>query len=353
MSLTQTFSRYLPLLAGALVVATASASATTPPQPSPPRFPLEGVLSDARGNLLVASAFDGLYRRSPADARWQKSLDLPARTPVRLFDGGDAGWFVEIGTDWPRVEANLRAFRSTDAGAHWQAVPPKAWIGAGHGHVFACDDQVLLDSLDRGSSWHVAGRPPQGCRDVLVASATLLYATTGHGDMARSEDGGAHWNRSHLPLGMPGLRLGPGGTLYAQGTVPETRPQDLADGFFRAVSRSDDHGDTWQREWFGERDETRAISLVAVTDRFVIAHEAVMPHRPFRILVRDGKNAGQWTETDYVGASIALPAHADAVSYLDHDGIYTATVTPLGIVTRQGPDRAGLPDEDTGDPRLR
>jgi hypothetical protein len=311
-----------------------------PPSPLPPAFPFGPLLRDQRGDVLVASEFDGLYRRSPGEGHWTKALDLRPHTVVFAFDGGDQGWYFAIDEGTSR-----KMLRTTDGGRHWNTLPSTFWPRAvAHGHLYSIgSDALLRSSTDRGSSWQVLGALPGDVDFLGIASVSTLYASTRDHRYFRSEDSGAHWTSFALPLSDALLYVGPGGKLYAKGPEQIQRRKEVHAIMDVGVYRSDDGGRRWERERFGEPDGDQPIDIMFANERSVVAFEW-----PDRLCVRGAAHTGAWIGPR--GYYNSGETHADFHAEMRDDGVWFSDVVGDDIVTRQAFSRTGLPDPYSGRP---
>lgn len=176
--------------------------------------------------LLLGTNADGLWRSADYARTWRKVDSFPeASVTFVLFDRGSAGFGRPSGTIYagvkPAAAGAASLYRSTDAGASWQAVPgqPTGLIPhhAGLGYAaqpilyLAYSDAVGPNGVSTGAVWKLntvtgqwtaitppAGQGGFGGLSVDAAHPETLVVTTmdrwwPRDELYRSTNGGASW----------------------------------------------------------------------------------------------------------------------------------------------------------------
>jgi photosystem II stability/assembly factor-like uncharacterized protein len=221
---------------------------------------------DAR-TVLVLDAAGRLLRSSDRGLNWVTDPSSMRYSGVR-FTHGPLGW----GYDGYFNTGNL--FTTTDGGLTWSPLvrPPviglkdiyqsdaNAWVALGTKLVRGPDgyDQFAPDiayTRDGGKTWQAASGVGEGqLREELLSLAAsdekTIWAVGVAGTMARSDDGGAHWQ-----LAGPG----PGPTLRSVAFVDAERGWAVGD--YGVIRVTTDGGKTWTVQDSGSRANLARIHI--------------------------------------------------------------------------------------------
>lgn len=217
--------------------------------------PLYALSLDNEGKRLYAATEKGLFVSTDAAQHWQTlispSSGLPSASYTTLFFDPTAGHAIYAGT------AQHGIFMSSDGGVTWRTTSSGLPQGATVNDL-AFDPELhqlwaatasptgMYRSTDRGASWHafMSGLPSNVTINAVQAAAAsggaqgLLYAGTNQG-FFRSEDAGAHWQRSQMPLAETSIH-----TILVD--FRNTSASTVYIGTDVGALRSDDKGQNWQ-----------------------------------------------------------------------------------------------------------
>jgi hypothetical protein len=212
----------------------------------------------SRPDTLFAGAVNGFYRSGDGGLSWQPSgANLVDRSVLSLAVDPERATRLYAGL-------NTGLFTSADGGRQWQAV---ADIGAGvlvasagaDGRVYAGTfGQGVYVSLDRGSTWNMAGSELQA--DIVFAlaahplEAATVYAGTARG-LFVSRDSGVNWQSVAALEGLSVRSI----ALPSTSSAPELV---LVATFGGGVYVSEDSGLNWQASNSGLDDlNVRAVAV--------------------------------------------------------------------------------------------
>jgi len=300
----------------------------------------------ARADLFGLVDTGELHTSSDGGVNWSVRSTLPVHDAIGLAAGATASHLF-------LATRSGGFFVSTDAGVSWAgtgAVPASDVCAM----TLRADGAVLLltstgtvwESEDGGSSFiALATLPAPDYVSLTRDESEALYALTGTGDVARSPDGGFSWTPvASIPVsdaveivgaddlwlitgtgalstsidggvswttistlsqvGVTGMAIGPGGTLYATTGAGE-------------VAGSFDAGGSWT--WVGTMNQLNVMALA--TDELLLSVPAADPPAALRISVGWPYPSPARGDDAEIRIPIVLPASAEVrVDLLDVGG---------------------------------
>ncbi len=218
-----------------------------------PRLSAAVIPAPAGNRLFVFGSAIGVRSSDDRGTTWvYADTDLGGATATLLaFDPADAGYFAVTGDAliafqpdslrWVPLGEGLNggpvssisidqrqrqymyattpagAFRSTDAGAHWQAfgrsIPSTPFLFVQHPwfptRMLASTDKGIFNSTDRGNTWRESrpnGKvPPVMSFSFLASNAGSVFAPAFPPAVLMTSDGGISWETTHYGLGTDSL----------------------------------------------------------------------------------------------------------------------------------------------------
>jgi photosystem II stability/assembly factor-like uncharacterized protein len=217
--------------------------------------PLHALSLDSEGKKIYAATEKGLFVSADAAQHWQAlvspSSGLPVASYTTLFFDPTATHAIYVGT------AQRGIFVSTDGGSTWRAASGGLPQGATVNDL-TFDPELrqlwaatasptgIYRLTDKGATWQafMSGFPPNVTINAVQAAAAsggaqgLIYAGTNQG-FFRSQDAGAHWQRSQMPLAETSIH-----TILVD--FRGNNASTVYIGTDLGALRSDDKGQNWQ-----------------------------------------------------------------------------------------------------------
>jgi len=183
-------------------------------------------------NELLLGRSDGLYRRSAGGVVTQLAAAQITGRVSNLYRTSDGRWLVASEAGIWRGDANLATWTLVGPGiVGVMAFVPQAGV------VLAIGVQGVMRSDAQFQNWQedMNGMAHAAVAEIAAAGSRLFVATYG-GEVFRSDDGAATWQRSHAGLPAVPIKLVrlDNGRLFA-----------LADRSSAATYSSVDNGTTW------------------------------------------------------------------------------------------------------------
>jgi photosystem II stability/assembly factor-like uncharacterized protein len=221
----------------------------------------------AAGDIVLAGSYEhGLYRSEDGGGAWERvEAGLTAST-IRCLEPEPLGGLL-AGTEPARI------FRSTDGGASWTEL----------------DGVTRIEGHER---WYLPYSPRAGAVRNILETGRRLLASVEVGGLLASDDGGASWTIApvvadddiHFVAGHPD---DPDLVFAALGWASLTR----RGGRLGGLARSDDGGASWEKVM--ETDYTRAVLVPPAAPDLLLAGPARSVGRAGRIVV-SADGGGTW-----------------------------------------------------------
>lgn len=236
--------------------------------------PIHALAMDSVGKKVYAATDRGLYVSSDAAQHWRSLASapgLPADSVTALEFDPDAGNDVYIATAHHGFSVSLdggASWKTASSGLPVNAPVNKLTFDATTRILWAATRSGIYRTANKGEQWQAAntGLPANiSVNSVQSAAASggskgLLFAGTNEG-FFRSQDGGGHWSRGHVPLV---------GTVVHDVLV-DFRSANATTIFVATDAgafRSDDSGQNWNSVAAGIPRGTPVYTLALGSDNF-------------------------------------------------------------------------------------
>ena len=235
----------------------------------------DNVLATPLGNLICASATDGIFRSTNQGTSWFfNGLQIQEVSSVLSLSSGSiiAGTFGERifissngGVGWQQMApgvvgdyiyslASTRSivyagteqgmYQSLDEGNHWSAVtmqvvtsPVYSMAVTGYGRVYAGTNFGVYTSTNSGQTWTQSGLSASEVTNLILDSSGVLYAATENNGIYQSSDSGSTWvSRGLVRNDIQTISVNSAGQIFA--------------GVYGGVFYSTDNGTGWAQKLF-------------------------------------------------------------------------------------------------------
>jgi photosystem II stability/assembly factor-like uncharacterized protein len=289
-------------------------------------------------NLIIATAYDGVFISADRGATWQRSTDIGVGTDKALFDPTNPDLIYVVGSNagfYKSVDRGLTFGLSNtgldDPSLHAAAIDPqdaqKIYVGT--------HSKGVYKTIDGGSTWNAANTGLETASILAVAvdpaHADVVYASVESDGLYRSPNAGVTWTR--VDLGLPGGQ----DSYLATIEFAPSDPNYIYLGVQWRIVRSKDSGATWQNYYVGGDNEHTQI--------------LIDPQNPEKLYMKDEKevltssNAGKnWSAfdrgplPDFNVAALIFDPLSTGRMYLGLQSgsiyVYEQPITYLPLVTR-------------------